>query len=427
MKYLIPCFVLFYLKTFAQFNNYNFTLTLPKYTNIPIYFGYHYFGEQFIIDTLYLNEHNKVVKKVDSLHEGMYFVVLGENKYFNFILGKNTTINVFVDTSDILNSLKFENDLENYLFTEYQKCLKKMANVKEEKKKAYEQDSIRKYLYKIEERIFTELDKNSFLHKLVSAINKDKYFTLNAKEYFSNIDFTDEKMLYSNYYPVVLKNYFSEVSFININNIDSLYGVIDYILFTSIKNPLIYKEIFKYLLKNFDVAGEFSCNELFNYLSEHYILKGLAPWYNNNFKIRLKDYIKSMSKVLVKNKFEQYTFYDVFDNEIIIPDNVEKYKLIIFWEPHCPYCEKYIKELKQVKNTSLLVYMVGIVKNKQEWLKVIKEYQIENFINLYDKKGFNDFVEDLFLYQTPQSFLLDKSNTIIAKNIKINELEKYIE
>lgn len=429
MKYLFYILLFFSYNLFPTTHDYFFTLKITPPLKSPVYLGYHYFGEQFITDTLHLDSNGCVSKKLLSYNEGMYFVIIDEKKYFNFILNNNTNVSISIDTSDILNSFVFENDKENYLFNEYQKILKsikKYLQYNSQSKDSANKTLLKEQLQKLEKQIFNEIEDTKLLYKLIKAVNINKEFTYNARKFFQDIDFTDEKMLYSAYYPKVLTDYFSGISYVDYRNIDSLYQAVDYVLFSAMINPIIYKEIFKYLFKNFDVTGDFPCHELFYHLSEFYVLKGLTPWYKENFKNRLKNYIQNLSKVLVNNKFKSITLNDTSDKEFKIPDETPKYKFIIFWQPDCPHCKQFMKELNNHLDKNIIFYTVAIVKNKDEWVKSLKEYKIENLTNLYDKRFINDFVEELFLYETPQTFLLDKNNKIIAKNIKLIDLKAYI-
>jgi thiol-disulfide isomerase/thioredoxin len=101
----------------------------------------------------------------------------------------------------------------------------------------------------------------------------------------------------------------------------------------------------------------------------------------------------------------------------------------VFWNPECEHCVQYLAELKsiyQTYNRQQFEVIAILTSDKPElWKKTIHE---NDFIwkNYYDKKLLNDFIEDLFLYSTPQLFLLDKDKKIVAKDISTDELDTWL-
>lgn len=422
----------------SQPQGYSIRVKIKPLKNQPIYLGYHYGNNQYVVDTAMLDKNSEVIfKKSHTLPEGMYLIVLPNMKYFNIILSKNQNLTIENDTSNLYLNLKIENDEENKLFAEYQKQLYINQQHKEVYKERIKQhpDSAFYYNQLIDQNKnnllqqkneYIEKHPNWLFTKILKAILPTP-FTLEATIYFANVDFTDHRLLFSPAFVQKLDDFFTSIPSLTLNNIDSLYKAIDYILMQSMKNTSVYEEISKYLIGQFDLSGNYPNPDAFFYIADKYFLNGLCPWVSDAFRAKLKKYNERIHTICLGSTFPNLYLSNIQNKKIKVTDFQSNYTLVVFWNPECEHCIDYLKKIKSVyslyNQNQLEVVAILTGSNVELWKKEIVNYP---WIHLYDPKLMNDFIEDLFLFNTPQMFLLDKDKKIIAKDILAEELNNWI-
>ncbi|MGQ9848350.1 MAG: thioredoxin-like domain-containing protein [Bacteroidales bacterium] len=436
--YILGLLLITSLLSVGQSQGYKIKVKIMPLKNQPVYLGYHYGDNQYVVDTAMLNNNSEAIfSKPHTLPEGMYLIVLPDMRYFNIILSKNQNLSIENDTSNLYLNLKIENDDENKLFAEYQKqlYLNKLKN--EEYKKRIKQ-------YPDSAIIYNELinqNKNNLLQQKNEWIDKHPDwlftkilkailptpFTFDASLFFANVDFSDQRLLFSPAYVQKLDDFFTSIPSLTINNIDSLHRAIDYILMQSMKNTSVYEEITKYLISQFDLSGNYPNPDAFFYIADRYFLNGLCPWVSDAFKAKLKKYNERIKTICIGSTFPSLYLSDIHNKKIKITDTKSNYTLVVFWNPECEHCIDYMKKIKNVytsyNRNELEVVAILTGSNSELWKKEMDNYP---WIHLYDPKHINDFIEELFLFNTPQVFLLDKNKKIIAKDILAEELKNWI-
>ncbi len=436
MKTLLLVLLPIYL--FSQTNNCEIKIKINLLKNSPIYFGYHYGENQYVIDTLYLNANGEtVLNKKEQYPQGIYFIALPSMKYVSFILPSEQNFSISTDTTSLLRNLSINNK-ENEIFKEFQIKLNdyKQTIASYRKKALQYKDSLDYYVQKTQQ-IKEQFQKyqietaNNHKELLAAKIIKAlilKDFTFKAETFFEYVDFSDERLLFTPVFSTVIDEFFYNLPGLTTKNIDSLHHAIDYIMMQSLKNTSVYEEISKYLISQFDLSGNYSNPDAFLYMAEKYFLTDLIPWVNDGFKSKLKRYIQNLRKVTINETFPSLTLYTSEDKAITFPDNSKKKTIILFWDPECNHCVEYLFKLKEAiepYEKKLVVYTILTGKNIEKWKNTTTQLYTK-WIHLYDKKLLNDFIEELFLYNTPQLFLLDENQKIIAKDLTPLQLIEWL-
>lgn len=104
-----------------------------------------------------------------------------------------------------------------------------------------------------------------------------------------------------------------------------------------------------------------------------------------------------------------------------------KYVLIDFWASWCGPCRKVNPELvklyQKFKSPAFEILGVSLDENDAKWKEAIEKDQL-GWLHVSDLKGWkNEVAEQYGIRAVPQNFLLDPSGKVVAKNLKVDELE----
>lgn len=122
------------------------------------------------------------------------------------------------------------------------------------------------------------------------------------------------------------------------------------------------------------------------------------------------------------------TFPEATGNKISTSDSGMDYTLIDFWASWCKPCRKespFIKQAMAKYPDKLKVYAVSIDANRQAWQKAITEDSTQIFkhlIGTYPNGQPSRLLQQLNINAIPTNFLIDKSQRIIAKDLRGKEL-----
>lgn len=106
------------------------------------------------------------------------------------------------------------------------------------------------------------------------------------------------------------------------------------------------------------------------------------------------------------------------------------YKILLFWSPGCGHCSveipKYDKLYKEKKDLySFEIFAINTESDLEAWKKFVREKDLQ-WINLNGLVATYDWREYFDIEKTPIMFILDKDNTIVAKNVPADNLENIL-
>ena len=478
------------VSVFSQ--NYEINLTLNS-GNDTVYLG-HYFArgdKHYLDDTLVLKNGKGVFKGNKKLPKGVYFLANNAKMIIlpEFIIGDSQQFGIVVDTTDLINPVKFVSSPDMDALNEFGRYNvdfnKQIQQLNEQFKEAASDDEKKIVINKIrelqDERLkFTEklIEDNKDLYGgkfLKSLIPPETYipdfprdeqgnitdsmyqYRWYRAHFFDNFNIFDPDMLRTRDYEKKMLEYFTRVI---PQHPDSVCAELDKI----IKNAQANSEVFQCVLVS--LYNHYAPNEgkylIYENVWVHIVEKWYIPYSKWSTEESLENLKKEVSKrtpnligkqtppmemlmLLPPEHFKVASKDTAFKFDlhagIMINDFRKelksKYTVVIFWDVSCSHCKKSMQELfevwQEVNNQGLQVIAVQTTLGKPEkgkWIDFINEHNMleKGWINAWSPYS-HKYHELYDVEVTPLIYLLDEKFDIIlrGRSISVEHIKNFFD
>jgi peroxiredoxin len=421
----------------------------------------YYGGSQYIQDSAFVTNGKTVFKGKEPLAQGVYIFLPEGRPYFDFIVDKTQHFSLKTDTADYIKNMKTEGSEENLLFYQYQKFVQsKQADTKllQSAKSSANKDSVaraEKKLKEIDEQIkkyradLVAAHPKTFVAKLLLLLTEPKIpeipvlpngrkdSTFEGRYYkqhfFDNIDFSDERLLYTPVFHSKIKYYLDKLTIQEVDPPDSLNAAVKLILDKAKAN----KEVFKYLLNwmtyTYESSKVMGMEAVFVFIVENYHMKDQAQHLDSTRLYKITDKARMLKFTLLGTPAYPFSMKDTTGKTVALYDIKAKYTILVFWDYDCGHCKKEIPDLAKHYREKLKALGVEVIAVESEqpdpkWKKFIREHDL-NWINVGETDDYQRAVikKVYDIYVTPTMYLLDGNKRIRAKRISVEQLEGFIE
>ena len=246
--------------------------------------------------------------------------------------------------------------------------------------------------------------------------------------FWDGVDFNDNRLLYT---PVVankLKRYIKELT---PQNPDSLIKVSDQL----IRRVLNKKEYFRFFSNWIALQHENTKTTIMDgeavyvHIVKTFFSDELATWDKPENLAKLRQHVSEMEASLLNRKGPDVRAMDVNGQYKSIYELTAPLVVIFMFSPDCEHCQKEAPEIERLykKWKPLGVDFFGIAINTTdaEWKNFVKKNGF-TFPNVFDPTNRAIYAK-YYVDITPELYVLNKDRTIVAKNLKAEQLETIFE
>jgi peroxiredoxin len=379
------------------------------------------------------------------LPKKIYFEILVPNDKEQFFSAETDTLN-------FVKYMKIKGSPENQLFYSYLNYIGE---------KGREIDSLRKEIAKHKEDSVAitakmiQIDKevqqqrkdlisknsNTFVSKLFKASEeievptnpnpKDSAFGYRyyKAHFFDNIDFKDDRMLRTPVFHGKLDKYIHKMV---LQIPDSIKPEIDMLIKKTEGNKEMFKYCVWYLNYTYETSQMMGMDAIFVHMAEKYYLTPKVDWIDTTTKKKFREKYDILKNLLLGMKAPEAYLSDSSGNYTYLSKVKAKATIMVFWDPNCGHCQKEIPKLhelyvsKEWQKKGIAVYSVSIDRQDKDWKKFLREKNLTQFINVWDKYTHTDFRKMWDIYSTPVIYVLDENKVIRAKRLGVEQLEEFL-
>ncbi|MBO4691542.1 MAG: redoxin domain-containing protein [Bacteroidales bacterium] len=234
------------------------------------------------------------------------------------------------------------------------------------------------------------------------------------------------EVLMGNIQEGILKAFFQEKEDFSQSDIDSALYRIDVIgNEKGVGNDLDFlRKTYLYLAS----SNYYPNQEAAAYLGEK-ICSQKEKWEDTVFTSRVCDAVRIFNMNKLGEKATEVQLYDIADLPASLLGGEGKIKVLFFYKTTCGVCTQMLESINKSyskfgKKASFTGVYVG--NNKSAWIQYVAKNNIK-FRQLYDKEQLGSLAEKYDISSVPHIYLLDRDNTVIAKDISAEDLAAILE
>ncbi|WP_128543040.1 TlpA family protein disulfide reductase [Larkinella soli] len=382
-----------------------------------------------------------------ALPEGLYMVVVNNKPVLELVIGEQQ-FSVQTDTVDVVGSMQVTGSRENTTFYDYQRFLSKkygeMGSLQQQpggqekiavlrrEVDAFRKDFMEKNAGTLTVKLFRAADEPEIPEapKLANG-RPDSNFVFNyyKSHYFDGFDFTDERLLRTPFLQKKLDRYLKELT---VQTPDSIIPAADYLVGKAKANKDILQYTIWYITNQYEEQKKvLNTDAVFIHMAEKYWLTGIMPVSDTATLKGIRERVKVLKPLLAGKTLPNVSLQDTLGRWRALHDLKAEYTVAFFYDPECSHCRESAPRLKKFyeanKAKGVQVYAVAIGKTPEVWKKFIREFRLQNLVNVYGPSSPVDYKNQYDVYSTPTVYLLDRNKKILARRLPVEDLDGYFD
>lgn len=396
-------------------------------------------------------------KQEQPFQEGLAFLMMPDQSYFQLLISEDQTFTMRTKKGNYVGAMEIEGSVDNELLydnlrydlkwqpkvNEANAQLKNLlpVNPEYEEVEARRDDLIAERKQHLQEKfdkhpnaLFTKFklagqnpDVKNFTTKN-GDLDTSRQLYVYRSEFWDNVDFSDERLLYTPVISNKLKRYITELTpqvadSINAATADLVEKVQDY--------PEYFKYVVNWVTLNYE-PGKTSLMDgegVYHFMVTNYFTYKKATW-SDSFEIySLRRRAQEMGLSLVGQDAQMIAAKDLNGNMASLADMDSPYVLVYIYNPTCEHCieesPKLVKFYEEWKSKGVDIYAIAVDTQIEEWKQFVTENRMDQFTNVFDPTNAAIYGK-YFVDITPEIYVLDPDRKIIAKNLDVEQIAAVI-
>ncbi|HPF03523.1 MAG TPA: thioredoxin-like domain-containing protein [Bacteroidales bacterium] len=442
---------------------YDISVSISGLRDSSLFLAYHFGDRQYLSDTLKLDARGSgQFTGKESLPQGIYMIVLPNNKYFEILMSDDQHFDISLTYDDYINTLQFKGSQENAYFISYQKkwveLQQESASINRRLQASRQNNDSVKVLTSMQkehEKLMKEYlgrviddNKGNLLSVLVKSmmpveipdfivpegpVNRDSLlwslrYNYNKDHFFDNINLNDDRILRTPILHARLESYFKNVL---IQAPDSINRAIDRLIKKSQGNHSVFQYVSVYLFNHFRESEIMGHDAVIVKLADDIYLSGKADWVNQEFRDNLKKQVELLRNNLIGMIAKDLVMESFTGMHVALHDIEKDFVIVYFWEPGCGHCAESTPKLRDFinkqKDYSVQVFSVCTTSDREAWTKYINDNSLTGWINGWDPLRRTNYDFYYNVQSTPMIYILDRNKKIIAKKLSVEDIHGFID
>jgi peroxiredoxin len=256
------------------------------------------------------------------------------------------------------------------------------------------------------------------------SINTTKQLQIYRTQFWSNVDLSHQGLLHT---PVIVNKLKRHMSELTVQHPDSLIKEADFLMTLVADKPSYYKFFANWIVLNYEPTKStiMDPESVFTHMVLNYFTHDKAFWSDSATieGIRLRAY--EMSKSLVGMPAPDINATDINGKAQRLLAKTSDYLIVYLFNPTCDHCLEQTPKLetfyRENKSKSIDVYAIGVDTDINEWRKYVSKSGL-TFTNVFDPT-YKSIYAKYYVDLTPEVYILNPKRIIIAKNIKVDQIE----
>lgn len=418
-----------------------------------------YTDQNYLADTASVDAQGRFTfHKAEAYKPGFFFVVLPDQSNFQMMIDRDqqfkltTTLNRLaedmqvdgcLETQLFYENLRYE-QVENPKFTEVNQKMKGVSRgtpqyneLKSQqdalvaKRKAYITDLQNKYPGNLFVN-FKVAGQNPDLQEIYNAdgtLNNQAQIAVYRKQFWDNVNFSDVRLLSTPVISNKLKRYVTELT---TQQQDSIKISVSQLIDRTLNYPEYFQYFANWTMLHYepDKTTLMDPQAVFVHMVNNYFTYDRAFWSDSTeiYAIQLRAY--EMSRSLVGQKGPDVRAQDPTGKFRAISEIKSPYIIVYMFDPNCENCAVETPKLAQFsrawKGKGVTIFSIALNTNDAEWKGYIAKNGLGDWVNVHDPTN-KAIYATYFVDHTPELYVLNPERTIIAKNLKVEQIATVIE
>ena len=248
------------------------------------------------------------------------------------------------------------------------------------------------------------------------------------KALWENVDFGDERLLRT---PVIFSKLKRYMNPLTAQQPDSIILSASYLLDKVVGSPKFYEFFANWIMIQYEPSETtlMDPEAVYVHMMQHYFTYDRAHWADSATIYSLQLRAREMAGSLVGHKALDVQAPNEKGELKSILEIKAPYIIVYLFDPECTLCAEETPRLvafyNQWKNRGVEVFSIVLNADEAGWKDYIRKNNL-NWINVFDPTN-QSFYGKYYVDHTPEIYVLNPDRTIIAKNLKVEQIAAVIE